>query len=187
MSSKKLVCFLVISLICGLIMGGTAHAIDKLVGTVSNADGTPVVGAKVDAPGFGSLAIPATTDESGSYTIHYVSFANIAIQVGDEIAVKVTDSAGDVIDRTHTVTVLDNVAGQITFNITIESDTGPVVGKDIDKLVGTVSNADGTPVVGATVEAPGFGSVPIPATTDESGSYTINYISFSNTAIQVGG
>ena len=185
MSSKKLVCFLVISLICGLIMGGTAHAITGIGGTVSNADGTPVVGATVEAPGFGSIPVKVTTDENGEYSIPYVSFANIAIQVGDEIAVKVTPTVGDPIDTTHTVTVLDNVAGQATFNITLESDTEPV-GKDITSIGGTVSNADGTPVVGATVEAPGFGSVPVKVTTDENGEYSIPYVSFANIAIQVG-
>ena len=98
-------------------------SIVRITGTVSNADGTPVVGATVEAPGFGSAPVEMTTDENGSYDIPYVSFANIAIQVGDEIAVKVTDPAGNVIDRTHTVTAADSNAGEATFNITLVSTT----------------------------------------------------------------
>ena len=98
-------------------------SIGRITGTVSNADGTPVVGATVEAPGFGSVPVEVTTDENGVYTIPYISLTNTPIQVGDEIAVKVTDPAGNVIDRTHTVTAADSSAGEATFNITLVSTT----------------------------------------------------------------
>ena len=51
MSSKKWLYLLAISLICGLMMGGSAHALTQITGTIKYADDTPVVGAVVEAQG----------------------------------------------------------------------------------------------------------------------------------------
>ena len=118
-NSKKLVYFLVISLICGLVVGEAAHAnIIKITGKV-HADGTPIVDVIVAAPDFGDIPTTDTTGENGSYSIPYISFGNVAIQVGDKILVQFTDVYGDVIERTHTVTAADISAGEATFNINV--------------------------------------------------------------------
>ena len=119
-NSKKLVYFLVISLICGLVVGEAAHAnIIKITGKV-HADGTPIVDVIVAAPDFGDIPITDTTGENGSYSIPYISFGNVVIQVGDKILVQFTDVNGNfVIERTHTVTAADISAGEATFNINV--------------------------------------------------------------------
>ena len=83
MSSKKLVCFLVISIIYGLIAVGGAHAsIVGIKGIVTDAEGTPLVGVKVTAPNFGSIPVTSVTDSEGAYSIPYISFANVVIKAG---------------------------------------------------------------------------------------------------------
>ncbi len=118
-NSKKLVYFLVVSLICGLVVGEAAHA--QIVGITGkiHADGTPVAGAIVTAPGFGNLQQVAVTNENGNYSLPYISFANAVIRAGDEISIEVTDAAGNVIERTHTVNRADIDAGEATFDINV--------------------------------------------------------------------
>ncbi len=96
--------------------GGT---IIGITGVVSHADGTPIVGAMVKAPGFGSIEVASTTDENGTYRIPYISFASVVIKVGDEITIEVTDTDDNVIERTHIVTAADISAGEATFNVNI--------------------------------------------------------------------
>ena len=187
MSSKKLVCFLMVSLVCALIVGEAAHAtIIGITGTVSNADGTPVAGAVVKAPGFGSLEVASTTDENGTYRIPYISFANVIIKVGDEITVQVTDPEGNVIEKTHTVTAADISAGEATFNIALISTTVTVT------VAPNIFSADtsGTGAVTATVDregpvtdetvtftlSPNVGAVTA-ATNNGDGTYTATYTS----------
>ena len=187
MSSKKLVCFLVISFVCGLIVSGVAHAsIVGIKGTVTNADGTPVVGATVKAPGFGSLEITAITDAGGAYSLPYISFANVVIRAGDEISIEVTDTEGTVFEETHTVTAADVSAGEATFNITLVSTTvtvavAPKVFSADTPGTGTVTvtvEQDG-PVTDETVTlrlSPPVGSVGA-ATNNGDGTYTASYTS----------
>ena len=119
MSSKKLFYFFAISLICGLIAGGVAHAsISGIGGTVTSTDGTPVAGAKVTAPGFGIVGSSGvTTGADGSYELPYVDFSNTPINAGDQINVVVTKADGDSVKKTHIVTAADISAGKATFNI----------------------------------------------------------------------
>ena len=164
MSSKKLIYFLVISLICGLIVAQTAHAtIIGVAGTVTNADGTPVVGATVKAPGFGSLEVSSTTDANGFYRIPYISFNNVVIKVGDEITVQVTDVDDNVVERTHSVTAADISAGEATFNITFVSTTVTVT---VSPNTFSAATA-GTGTVTATVDLEG----PV---TDEDVEFTLS-------------
>ena len=122
MSSTKLTHFLIVLLVCGLIASGTAHAqIGGIGGTVSNPDGTLVVGAIVEAPGFGTIQTTSKTGEDGAYFLPYISFQNIVIVVGDTITVQVTDTEGNVTERTHTVTAADTAAGTATFDITLSA------------------------------------------------------------------
>ena len=187
MSSKKLVCFLVILFVCGLIVSGVAHAsIIGIKGTVTNADGTPVVGATVKAPGFGSLEITAITDAEGAYSLPYISFANVVTRAGDEISIEVTDTEGTVFEETHTVTAADVSAGEATFNITLVSTTvtvtvAPKVFSADAPGRGTVTvtvEQDG-PVTDETVTlrlSPQVGSVGA-ATNNGDGTYTASYTS----------
>ena len=155
MSSKKWIYFLTISLICGLMMGGVAHAqIDGVKGTVSYADGTPVVGATVEAvSSFGDIPVKPITDETGAYNLPYISFANVPIQAGDEITLKVTTAEGEEVQKTHAVTAADVSAGEATFNITFVSTTVTVT------VAPSTFKADtpGTGTVTATVDLEGAG------------------------------
>ena len=99
--------------------GGTITGITGITGVVSHADGTPIVGAVVRAPGFGSIEVASTTDENGTYRIPYISFAGVVIKVGDEITIEVTDTDDNVIERTHIVTAADISAREATFNVNI--------------------------------------------------------------------
>ena len=188
MSSKKLVCFLVISIIYGLIAVGGAHAsIVGIKGVVSDAEGTPLVGVRVTAPDFGSIPVTAVTGPDGAYSIPYISFANVVIKVGDEITVVATDAEGNVVEKIHTVTAADITAGQATFNITFVSTTVTVT------VAPKVFNADtpGTGTVTVTVEqdgpvtdetvtlslSPAVGTVSSPATNNGDGTYTASYTS----------
>ncbi len=187
MSSKKLIYFLVISLICGLIVGDVAHAtIIGIKGTVSHADGAPVVGATVTAPGFGSLEVSSTTDTGGGYRIPYISFANVVIKVGDKITVQVTDTEGKVIEKTHTVTAADISVGEATFDITLVSTTVTVTvvpnsfsAETSGTGIVTVTVAEEEPVTDEIVTfqlSPNVGTVSS-ATNNGDGTYTANYTS----------
>ena len=152
MSSKKLVCFLVISFVCGLIVSGVAHAsIVGIKGIVSDAEGSPLAGVKVTAPDFGSIPVTAVTGPDGAYSIPYISFGNVVIKVGDEISIVATDTEANVVEKTHTVTAADITAGQATFNITFVSTTVTVT------VAPKVFSADtpGTGTVTVTVEQDG--------------------------------
>ena len=188
MSSKKLIYFfLVMSLICGLIVAQAAHAtIIGVAGTVSNTDGTPVVGATVKAPGFGSLEVSSTTDANGFYRIPYISFANVVIKVGDEITVQVTDAEDNVVERTHSVTAADISAGEATFNITFVSTTVTVTVSPNTFSAATTSTGMVTAVVDlegpVTDEVVTFGLSPnvgtVSAVTNNGdGTYTATYTS----------
>ncbi len=188
MSSKKLVCFLVISIIYGLIAVGGAHAsIVGIKGVITDAEGMPLAGVRVEALDFGSIPVTAVTDDSGAYSIPYISFANVVIKVGDEIVIEATDADGDVVKKTHIVTAADITAGQATFNIIFVSTTVTVA---VDP---TIFSADrpGTGTVTVTVEqdgpitdetvtlslSPAVGTVSSPATNNGDGTYTATYTS----------
>ena len=188
MSSKKFVCFLVISIIYGLIAVGGAHAsIVGIKGIVSDVEGTPLAGVRVTAPDFGSIPVTAVTDSNGAYSIPYISFANVVIKAGDEITVVATDTEGNVVEKIHTVTAADSTAGEATFNITFVSTTVTVT------VAPKVFNADtpGTGTVTVTVErdepvtdetvtfslSPAVGTVSSPATNNGDGTYSATYTS----------
>ncbi len=188
MGSKKLVYFLVISIVYGLIAVGGAHAsIVGIKGVVSDAEGTPLVGVKVTAPDFGSIPVTAVTGPDGAYSIPYISFANVVIKAGDEITVVATDTEGNVVEKIHTVTAADITAGQATFNITFVSTTVTVT------VAPTVFSADtsGTGTVTVTVVrdepvtdeavtlrlSPQVGSVDATATNNVDGTYSATYTS----------
>ena len=188
MSSKKLVCFLVISIIYGLIVVGGAHAsIVGIKGVVSDAEGTPLVGVRVTAPDFGSIPVTAVTGPDGAYSIPYISFANVVIKVGDEITVVATDTEGNVVEKIHTVTAADITAGQATFNITFVSTTvtvtvAPTVFSADTPGTGTVTVtvARDEPVTDETVTlslSPAVGTVSSPATNNGDGTYSATYTS----------
>ena len=188
MGSKKLVYFLVISIVCGLIAVGGAHAsIVGIKGVVSDAEGTPLVGVKVTAPDFGSIPVTAVTGPDGAYSIPYISFANVVIKAGDEVTVVATDTEGNVVEKIHTVTAADITAGQATFNITFVSTTVTVT------VAPTVFSADtsGTGTVTVTVArdepvtdeivtlrlSPQVGSVDPTAINNGDGTYSAIYTS----------
>ena len=188
MSSKKLVCFLVISIIYGLIAVGGAHAtIIGIQGVVTDADGTPMAGVIVEAPGFGNLGLVSTTKEDGFYFITYVSFVNVVIKVGDEIPVVATDAEGNVVEKTHIVTAEDIAAGRATFNITFVSTAvtvavAPTVFSADTASTGTVTVtvARDEPVTDETVTlklSPQVGSVDATATNNGDGTYSAVYTS----------
>lgn len=188
MSGKKLVCFLVISIICGLIAVGGAHAsIIGVKGIVSNAEGTPLAGVKVTAPDFGSIPVTSVTDSDGTYSIPYISFANVVINAGEEITVVATDAEGNVVEKIHTVTAADISAGQATFNIIFVSTTVTVT---VDpKIFSADTPGTGTikvtvtrdePVTDETVTlslSPAVGTVSSPATNNGDGTYSATYTS----------
>ena len=152
MSSKKFVYFLVISFVCGLIVSGVAHAsIVGIKGIVSDAEGSPLASVKVTAPDFGSIPVTSVTGSDGAYSIPYISFGNVVIKAGDEIPIIATDTEGNVIEKTHTVTAADISAGEATFNITFVSTTVTMT------VAPKVFSADtpGTGTVTVTVEQEG--------------------------------
>ena len=189
MSSKKLFYLLAVSLICGLIAGGVAHAsITAIGGVVTNADGTPVAGARVTAPGFGIVGSSGvTTGADGSYTLPYIDFSNTPINAGDQINVVVTKTDGDSVEKTHTVTAADISAGEATFNITFVSTTVTVAVSPASFMADTT----GTGTITVTVElegpvtdenvtlrlSPNVGTVSSPATNNGDGTYSATYTS----------
>ena len=188
MSSKKLVCFLVISIIYGLIAVGGAHAsIVGIKGVVSDAEGTPLVGVKVTAPDFGSIPVTAVTGPDGAYSIPYISFANVVIKAGDEITVVATDTEGNVVEKIHTVTAADITAGQATFNITFVSTTVTVTVAPTVFSADTASTATVTvtvardePVTDEIITlrlSPQVGSVDATTTNNGDGTYSAVYTS----------
>lgn len=190
MSSKKLFYFLAISLICGLIAGGVAHAnINAIGGFVTNADGTPVAGATVVFPGFGLVGSSGvTTGADGAYSMPYIDLNNKLINAGDQIEATVTTTDGDTVTKTYTFTAADvSAGGEATFNITFVSTTVTVAVSPASFMADTT----GTGAVTVTVElegpvtdenvtlslSPNVGTVTSPATNNGDGTYSATYTS----------
>ena len=114
MSSKKFVCFFMVAIVCGLIMGGTAYGQSTgslaIKGTVTNPDGTPaagytMTGSTVPAnPAATFVGTPSRAD--GTYAIA-VFGVGLVLNVGDVIQVTATDPQGKAASVTHTLTAAD--------------------------------------------------------------------------------
>ena len=192
MSSKKLFYFLAVSLICGLIAGGVAHAqVQSIGGVVTDADGTPVAGATVRAPDFASVFgqdITDITDENGDYEIPYINLSNTPINAGDQIEVIVTTADGDNFEETHTVKAEDISAGKATFNIKLVSTIVTVAVSPASFMADTIGTGAITVTVSFKEEpvtdenvtlrlSPNVGTVSSPATNNGDGTYSATYTS----------
>ena len=134
MSSKKLVYLFTALIVCGLIVGGTAHGQSSstfnIEGTVTNSDGTPADGLTVTGARISLTDVDpesTITGDDGSYKLLFIGlpiplpgFAP-EINVGEQIEVTVTD--GSTVVHTETVTVtaahIEAALAGTTVNITL--------------------------------------------------------------------
>ena len=189
MSRGKLVRVLfLITLASGLMMGESAHAQSvnafQLNGTLTDADGTALVGYTVEAPiAVSILASASITDADGKYAILYSGFEPVAT-VGDVIEITVKDPAGNIVGTTsYTVTEGDIGAriGEATHNIllsglNVELDNIqlPADGESQAEITVSIESGDG-PVIGDTVTITAdMGSVG-EVTDNGDGTYTAVY------------
>jgi len=118
-----------------------------LVGSVTNSDGEPIVGAQIVASG--PFERKSTTDEAGSFSIR--------LPIGDY---SVSVSNFGYLPETESVTIEEGATVELAFSL--ESAPSFVVD-------GTLSEPDGTALAGATVT---LLSTPLPTlTTDDSGYF----------------
>ncbi len=160
MSSKKLVYFLVISLVYGLIAGGLAHGQSSnsftIWGTVTDA-ADPVAGLRVTADN--SEFLPFTSRDDGTYQLIFLSFTNGTIRAGDQIQITAADADGnDVASVMYTVTAADVNASPPGVTIDIDVNRVPTVPTTVTTTVApNTFNADtaGTGTVTVTVDREG--------------------------------
>ena len=151
MSSKKLVYLLMVSIVCGFIVAGTAHGQSSstfiIEGTVTNSDETPAAGLAVRGERI-SLTdadpVEIITRDDGSYKLLFLGLGiplpgfSPEISVGEQIEITVSDGGTVVHSEVHTVTAAEIEAAfaGTTINITL---TDIDVKADPDELY-----ADGT-------------------------------------------
>ncbi len=185
MSNKKLVYFLMVSLVYGLIAGGVAHGQSTgtftIEGTVMNAAGEPAAGLQIEADTISEF-IPYTSRDNGAYVLGFLSFTNAQISVGDQIRITATDSDGSEVGRTtYTVTAADVNANNATVDITlsvISVEPNPSVLPADGVSTSTITimvQEDGNPVTGDTVMVSADKGDVTEATEGENGVYTATY------------
>ena len=131
MSSKKFICLFMVAIVCGFIAGGIAHGQStdsfRIEGTVTNPDGTPAAGLRIQAD-----IVPFTYDNDftsfvsrgdGTYGLSFLGFEGPPkISVGDRIRITATDVEGnDVARTTYTVTAaaVDMPVNKVTIPLTV--------------------------------------------------------------------
>ena len=186
MSSKKLVYFLVVSLVYGLIAGGVAHGQSTgtftIEGIVMNAAGEPAAGLKIEAQP--SEFISFTSRDDGSYILAFLSFTGSQISVGDQIQITATDSDGNDVGRTTYMITAEDVNASppgatidiILSGISVELNPSelPADGLSTSTITITVQEA-GNPVTGDTVTVSADKGDVTEATEGENGVYTATY------------
>ena len=196
MSSKKFVYLVMtVAIVCGLIVGDTAHGQSTgaltFKGKVLNADGTPAPGYIISGEAvpvnnaYTFLANPSNTD--GSYSLAVLGFSiggpPLKINVGDRIKITATDADGNDTSVIHTVTV-DNVASSIVdplnivlsgLNVDADPSSIPADGSTTSTITVTVrEGSEG--VTGDTITlSVDKGTVDATATEVGNGVYTATY------------
>ena len=208
MSSKKFICLFMVAIVCGFIAGGIAHGQStgsfSIEGTVTNPDGTPAAGLRIQAD-----IVPFTYDhdftsfvsrDDGTYGLIFLGFEGPPkISVGDRIRITATDAEGnDVARTTYTVTAVDvdmpvnkvtmplTVGPAIDVTITVNPNDFMAGTSDTGTVTVTVMEED-VPVTDETVTlslSPAVGMVTSPATNNGDGTYSATYTS-GNTAGRV--
>ena len=190
MSSKKLVYFLLVSLVYGFVAGGIAYgqSVGNMTfkGTVTDADGEPVGGYKieattipVDARFFNTVA---HSRSDGSYTLGFLSFQGGKLSTGTEIKITATDSQDNVVGTvryTLTAENIDTTTAVIDVSLSglsveLEKNEVPADGISTSQITVTVKEG-GNPVTGDTVTiSADRGSVSTP-TDNGDGTYSATY------------
>ena len=189
MSSKKFVSLFMVLAVFGVIAGSAAYGqstINFIIeGTVTDADGTPAPGLRVQADGFVSF----TTRADGTYGLAFLDpFGGGRVTVGDAIQVSVSE-AGTVVGRaTYNVTAVDIPADDAVVKVTLDITIGagvdvasseaqlPADGTSTATITITVMES-GAGVTGDTVTVtvtPGKGTVGA-VTEVGNGEYTATY------------
>ena len=196
MSSKKFVYLVMtVAIVCGLIVGDTAHGQSTgaltFKGKVLNADGTPAPGYTISGEAvpvnnaYTFLANPSNTD--GSYSLAVLGFSiggpPLKINVGDRIKITATDADGNDTSVIHTVTV-DNVASSIVdplnidlSGLTVQADPSSIPADGSTTSTITVTVREGSEgVTGDTIAlSVDKGTVDATATEVGNGVYTATY------------
>ena len=192
MSSKKLVYLLMVSIVCGFIVAGTAHGQSSstftIEGTVTNSDETPAAGLAVRGERI-SLTdvdpVETITRGDGSYKFLFIGLGiplpgfSPEISVGEQIEITVSDGGTVVHSEVHTVTAAEIEAAfaGTTINITL---TDIDVKADPDELYadGTSNSTIKVTVGGGVTEKPTItvDKGTLGDITDEGdGVYTVTY------------
>ena len=192
MSSKKLVYLLMVSIVCGFIVAGTAHGQSSstftIEGTVTNSDETPAAGLAVRGERI-SLTdvdpVETITRGDGSYKFLFIGLGiplpgfSPEISVGEQIEITVSDGGTVVHSEVHTVTAAEIEAAfaGTTINITL---TDINVKADPDELYadGTSNSTIKVTVGGGVTEKPTItvDKGTLGDITDEGdGVYTVTY------------
>ena len=190
MSNKKLVYFLIVSLVYGLIAGGLAHGQSAtsltFTGTVTDAAGEPAGGYEMEAtvvpvnPLF--IATESHSGSDGTYTLALISFLGGQLSAGDEIKISAKDSGDNVVGAAKYIITADAIAAlQAIVDISLsglsaelEKNEVPADGVSTSKITVTVNEA-GSPVTGDTVTISADQGTVSDVTNNGDGTYTATY------------
>ena len=197
MSSKKFVYLLMtVALVCGFIMGDTAHGQSTgsltFSGSVLDADDNPVPGYTISAefvPARANFQIIPVSRPDGSYSLAILGFAiggpTPKINVGEVIKITATHADGSTASATHTVTADDVASSKVEpFNIrlsglTVQANPPSIPAHDSNTSTITVTVREGgAGVTGDTISLSvpaGQGTVDATATEVGDGVYTATY------------
>ena len=93
-------------------------------GIVYKADGTtPAGGVDVTIKVGSESADRSITEMDGTFSATFINLSSAVATIGDTVSIEVTDTEGNVTEKTHTVTAADIGAGKATFNINLVSTT----------------------------------------------------------------
>ncbi len=197
MSSKKFVYLLIaVALVCGFIMGDTAHGQSTgslaFGGSVLDADDNAVPGYTISAefvPARTGFQILPVSRPDGSYNLAILGFTiggpPPKINVGDVIKITATHADGSTASVTHTVTAADVASSQVKdlnivlSGLTVEASPPSIPAHDTNTSTITVTVLEsGEGVTGDTIRlsAPADkGTVDATATEVGDGVYTATY------------
>ena len=197
MSSKKFVYLLIaVALVCGFIMGDTAHGQSTgsltFGGSVLDADDNAVPGYTISAefiPARTGFQILPVSRPDGSYNLAILGFTiggpPPKINVGDVIKITATHADGSTASVTHTVTAADVASSQVKdlnivlSGLTVEASPPSIPAHDTNTSTITVTVLEsGEGVTGDTISLSvpaDKGAVDATATEVGDGVYTATY------------
>ncbi|MDZ4210765.1 MAG: Ig-like domain repeat protein, partial [Methylotenera sp.] len=139
----------------------------NLEATLTNQDGTPLAGKTIDFTVNGTSVGSALTDDNGIATLNY-----IITLIPGTYTINATfngDGGYTATDATSTLTVYKNSTSTVVTNVT------GVNGQSV-QLQATLTNQDGTPLAGKTIDFTVNGTSVGSALTDDDGIATFSYL-----------